>query len=219
MDAPRRTRQEGVEHVIPLSGAAAAILAGLPRIGRRDGFVFTTTGETAVSGWSRAKTTLDAASGVADWRLHDLRRTVATGLASMGVALPVVEKILNHVSGSFGGVAGVYQRFAFADEKREALDAWAARLARFRRGGGLMADSCQSAEGRLDNANCKSRARRPARGGGRSASGSRRSNGCRRRWRLADPRRRSTLAGLHRSTPESRFRDAVAGSSPNTDRG
>ena len=125
---PADRAKNGVEHVIPLSGAAAAILAGLPRIGRRDGFVFTTTGETAVSGWSRAKTTLDKASGVADWRLHDLRRTVATGLAGLGVAMPVVEKILNHVSGSFGGVAGVYQRFAFADEKRQALERWSSRL-------------------------------------------------------------------------------------------
>ena len=63
------------------------------------------------------------------WTIHDLRRTVATGLAGLGVAMPVVEKILNHVSGSFGGVAGVYQRFAFADEKRDALDKWAARVA------------------------------------------------------------------------------------------
>jgi integrase len=114
---------------VPLSDLALAILERVPRIGRHDGFVFTTTGKTAVSGWSKAKVTLDAASGVPDWRLHDLRRTVATGLAGLGVAMPVVEKILNHVSGSFGGVAGVYQRHAFAEEKREALDKWAARVA------------------------------------------------------------------------------------------
>ncbi len=101
----------------------------MPRIGKRDGFVFTTTGETAVSGWSKAKATLDAASGVADWRLHDIRRTVASGMAALGIALPVVEKILNHTSGSFGGVAGVYQRHDFAGEKRDALDKWARRVA------------------------------------------------------------------------------------------
>jgi integrase len=133
--------KNGVEHVIPLSDAATSILARAPRIGKRDGFVFTTTGETPVSGWSKAKTKLDAAileatrerddkaQPICGWRLHDLRRTVATGLAGLGVALPVVEKILNHVSGSFGGVAGVYQRFACVDEKREALDKWAARVA------------------------------------------------------------------------------------------
>ena len=102
--------------------------------------MFTTTGETAVSGWSKAKANLDdaileamqkedpKAEPLERWTMHDLRRTVATGLAGLGVALPVVEKILNHVSGSFGGVAGVYQRFAFATEKREALDKWAKRV-------------------------------------------------------------------------------------------
>jgi integrase len=125
---PAARAKNGVEHIIPLSDGAIEILRSLPHIGR-SGFVFTTTGETSVSGWSRAKSTMDAASGVADWTIHDLRRTFATGLAGLGVPLPVVEKILNHVSGSFGGVAGVYQRFAFADEKRAALDKWAARIA------------------------------------------------------------------------------------------
>ena len=138
---PAERAKNGVEHVIPLSAGAIGILAGLPRIGKRDGFVFTTTGKTAISGWSRAKANLDdailkamrkedpKAEPAPGWTVHDLRRTVATGLAGLGVAMPVVEKILNHVSGSFGGVAGVYQRFAFADEKRDALDKWAARVA------------------------------------------------------------------------------------------
>jgi len=126
---PGARAKNNVEHVVPLSAAALSILERVPRIGKRDGFVFTTTGETAISGWSKAKATLDTASSVAGWRLHDLRRTFATGLASIGIALPVVEKILNHTSGSFGGVAGVYQRHAFEDEKRDALDKWAARVA------------------------------------------------------------------------------------------
>lgn len=61
----------------------------------------------------------------ADWRVHDLRRTVATGMARLGVAQPVVEKVLNHQSGSFAGIVGVYQRYEYAKEKREALDGWA----------------------------------------------------------------------------------------------
>ena len=126
---PAERSKNGMEHVIPLSGTALSILQSIPRIAKRDGFVFTTTGETAVSGWSKAKATLDAASGVADWRLHDIRRTVASGMAALGIALPVVEKILNHTSGSFGGVAGVYQRHDFAGEKRDALDKWARRVA------------------------------------------------------------------------------------------
>jgi integrase len=134
---PAERVKNGVEHFIPLSDSALAILAGLPRIGGRDDYVFTTTGRTAVSGWSKAKGSLDQAMRKGDptpepilgWTLHDIRRTVATGLAGLGVPMPVVEKILNHVSGSFGGVAGVYQRFAFADEKREGLDKWAERVA------------------------------------------------------------------------------------------
>ena len=66
LDASGERAKNGIEHVVPLSDAALSILEGLPRIGRRDGFVFTTTGETPMSGWSRAKAALDAASGVAD---------------------------------------------------------------------------------------------------------------------------------------------------------
>jgi integrase len=58
------------------------------------------------------------------WRNHDLRRTVATGMAKLGVDLPVIEKVLNHSSGSFAGVVGIYQRHTFAQEKRQALDIW-----------------------------------------------------------------------------------------------
>jgi integrase len=67
--------------------------------------------------------------------LHDLRHTVATGLAKIGVSLPVIERILNHVSGSFGGIVGVYQHFKFPKEKREALTRWAAHVERIADGG------------------------------------------------------------------------------------
>jgi hypothetical protein len=60
--------------------------------------------------------------------LHDLRRTVATGLQSLGVRLEVTEAVLNHVSGTRGGIAGVYQRHDWASEKRAALDAWASHV-------------------------------------------------------------------------------------------
>ena len=59
------------------------------------------------------------------WVLHDIRRTVACGMARLGVNLPVIEKLLNHVSGSFAGIVGVYQRHSFADEKRAAMQTWA----------------------------------------------------------------------------------------------
>ena len=63
------------------------------------------------------------------WTLHDLRRTLATGLQKLGVRLEVTEAVLNHVSGSRAGIAGVYQRHSWADEKRAALDAWGAHVA------------------------------------------------------------------------------------------
>ena len=106
--------------------------------------MFTVTGDTPASGYSRAKIRLDAEilkirravaiergdnpndlTPIPSWTLHDLRRTGASGMARLGIQLPVIEKILNHTSGTFRGVVGVYQRHSFADEKRAALDAWA----------------------------------------------------------------------------------------------
>jgi integrase len=128
------------EHIIPLSDAAVAIIAQLPRIGAKGEFVFTTTGRTPVSGFSRAKLAIDKA--IADalrerggeppaaWTFHDLRRTVATNLQKLDVKLEVTEAVLNHVSGSRAGVVGIYQRHDYASEKREALDLWAARVAK-----------------------------------------------------------------------------------------
>jgi hypothetical protein len=99
---------------------------------------------TPFAGWSKAKAALDKASTEArskvaaasstiatplvPWTLHDLPRTVATGLQRLGVRLEVTEGVLNHISGSRGGIAGVYQRHDWATEKRAALDAWAAHV-------------------------------------------------------------------------------------------
>jgi hypothetical protein len=68
------------------------------------------------------------ATPLVPWSIHDLRRTVATGLQRLGVRLEVTEAVLNHISGSRGGIAGVYQRHDWANEKRAALDAWAAHV-------------------------------------------------------------------------------------------
>jgi len=65
-----------------------------------------------------------------DWTLHDLRRTFATGLASLGVQIPVIEKLLNHVSGSFGGIVSVYQRYDYMPEMREAIETWEVHVLR-----------------------------------------------------------------------------------------
>jgi hypothetical protein len=67
---------------------------------------------------------------VTNWRIHDLRRTLATGLQRLGVRLEVTEAVLNHISGSRAGIVGVYQRHDWADEKRAALDAWAIHVKR-----------------------------------------------------------------------------------------
>ncbi|MGA7959611.1 MAG: hypothetical protein WCA26_21415, partial [Xanthobacteraceae bacterium] len=86
-------------------------------------------GERGVfSGWSNSKARLDRRSGVSGWTLHDVRRTVATGLQKLGVRLEVTEAVLNHVSGSRAGIVGLYQRHDWADEKRAALDAWGAHV-------------------------------------------------------------------------------------------
>ena len=119
--------KNAVPQTIPLSLAASTVLQQVPRIADSKR-VFTTKGKTAVSGWSRAKAKLDELSGVSDWRIHDLRRTVATGLQRLGVNLQTIEAVLGHTSGSRSGVVGVYQRHSFDAEKRAALDAWGAHV-------------------------------------------------------------------------------------------
>ncbi len=135
---PRERAKNDHAHVIPLSDPVVAILKALPRIASKDGYVFTTNGRAPVSGFAKAKDRLDdfmlkaMRKGAAEpdkielprWTLHDLRRTFASGAARLGINLPVIEKVLNHVSGSFGGIVGVYQRHSFADEKRAALETW-----------------------------------------------------------------------------------------------
>ena len=91
------------------------------------------TGRTAISGFSKAKARLDRASGVGlsgrdEWRGIDVRRSVTTFMAEMGIALHAVDKLLNHVSGAIRGVAAVYNKHGYTDERRRALDAWAHRL-------------------------------------------------------------------------------------------
>jgi integrase len=115
--------KNGEPHDIPLSAPALALLMDVPSIGDSD-YVFTTNGKTTISGWSRAKFDLDKIAVVTDWRLHDLRRVVATGLQKLGTPLQVTEAVLGHISGSRAGVVGIYQRHNYANEKRAALEAW-----------------------------------------------------------------------------------------------
>jgi integrase len=112
-------------HIVPLAPLAREILATMADDGD---LVFTTTGRSPVSGWSKIKARLDDAMGIPPWRLHDLRRTAATGMAEIGIAPHIVEAALNHVSGAKAGVAGTYNRAAYAPEKRVALERWASHV-------------------------------------------------------------------------------------------
>jgi integrase len=123
---PKERAKNRRQHDIPLSDSAAALLRGLPRIGDSD-FIFTLSGHRPICCYHLVKNRIDAllVDDMPAWVFHDLRRTFASGLARLGVNLPVIEKLLNHVSGSFAGIVGVYQRHAFADEKRGAMQTWA----------------------------------------------------------------------------------------------
>lgn len=118
-------------HIVPLTPMAIDILTNWPRLVGSP-FVFPARGkpDQAYTGYSKGKRNLDKAVELHDWTLHDLRRTAATGMARDGVPPHVVERLLNHVSGTFGGVAGVYNRFAYLDEMRGALTAWDGHIAR-----------------------------------------------------------------------------------------
>lgn len=120
---PSERSKNGKPHVVPLSPFALKILNEVPRFLDCD-YVFTTTRKSPVSGFSKMLRRLSEGSMTSDWRLHDLRRTAASGMARAGVAPHVVEKVLNHISGTISGVAAVYNRYAYDAEKREALDNW-----------------------------------------------------------------------------------------------
>jgi integrase len=131
---PTRTKNSR-QHEVPLSRQAKAILERQPKRKGRD-FIFG-IGELGFSGWSDCKARLDQAllaarrkhsrkaKAMTDWRLHDLRRSCATGMAELGVQPHIIEAVLNHVSGHKGGVAGIYNRAKYADEMRKALQTWA----------------------------------------------------------------------------------------------
>jgi integrase len=113
-------------HVVPLPPLARSILATLKRVSNE--FVFSTTGRSPISGWARIKGRLDAEMQIPPWRLHDLRRTAATGMAEISIPPHIVEAALNHISGAKAGVAGTYNRAAYTQEKRVALERWAEHL-------------------------------------------------------------------------------------------
>jgi integrase len=121
---PKERTKNGRAHTVPLSPQAMTVIKATPRI--VGDFVFTTAGNVPVAEFSRIKRLLDARlpADMKPWRIHDLRRSTATGLARIGTDIVVVEKVLNHASGAFRGIVGTYQRHGFDDERRVALDRW-----------------------------------------------------------------------------------------------
>ncbi|WP_171070291.1 tyrosine-type recombinase/integrase [Methylobacterium terricola] len=142
---PAVRTKNSLEHVVPLSPQAIAILDAAPRIAGA-GYVLTRSGTTAAADYSAGKKRLDAAMlaiatkeepeqgrdlkavSVPPWRLHDLRRTCSSGMARLKVTPHVIEAVLNHRSGTISGVAAVYNRYAYFDEKRAALETWARKV-------------------------------------------------------------------------------------------
>jgi integrase len=128
---PRERAKNDRAHEVHLSVLAVEILQSLPRLEANRRLAFSTNGANPVSGFSRAKAALDArmehhAGGpLAGWILHDLRRTAATGMAKLNIAPHVTDRVLGHVSGTIRGVAAVYNRHAYIDERKAAVETWA----------------------------------------------------------------------------------------------
>ncbi len=140
---PGDRTKNGRDHEVDLSDQALVVIADIPKTGPH---VFPARGEGAARGFSATKRQLNRRvreAGEAEldtgeepeelpdastWRLHDLRRTAATGMAALGVAPHVVERVLNHVSGSQGGLVGVYQRHEYRTERKAALAAWGSKV-------------------------------------------------------------------------------------------
>ncbi len=119
-------------HTFPYGELASAVLTNIPRLNE---YVFPAARDrlkdkpaTTFNGWGKPKVALDTACSIAPWTLHDLRRTFATNLAALGTPIHVTEKLLNHISGTVSGVAAIYNRHAYMDEMRAAIDAWEKRL-------------------------------------------------------------------------------------------
>ena len=128
---PATRSKNSKAHIVHLSSLAISIIESLPRLS--GSLVFSTTGTSAVSGYSTAKARVDEymrakLNGVRlpGWTLHDLRRTATTIMAEeLKIAPHVVDKILNHTAGTISGVARVYNRAEYLDERKAALEAWA----------------------------------------------------------------------------------------------
>lgn len=132
---PRENTKSDRQHEVPLSALAVSTLEACRPLGI---FIFTSMGEKPFENVSRGKAELDrlikkarkerGELNIGAWRLHDLRRTAASGIARLGVAPHVIEKVLNHTSGIISGVAAVYNRHQYTKEVGEALELWESHI-------------------------------------------------------------------------------------------
>lgn len=127
---PGSRTKNGLTHVVPLAPAALSIVeAWLDKADEEDGApLFSRVGEPLESNAIAKAARLKLQVAKSPWTPHDIRRTVATGMAAMDIAPHIIEAVLNHISGFKAGVAGVYNRNTYEPEKRRALDMWAERL-------------------------------------------------------------------------------------------
>jgi len=124
---PPEAVKNGRRHTFPIGAMAKTILEGIPR---KSPYVFPARRrEGPFAGFSASKAHLDKTAGVKDWTLHDLRRTFATNLAALGVPPHVVERLLNHVTGTLSPIALRYNKATYDKEMRAALELWESRLA------------------------------------------------------------------------------------------
>lgn len=152
---PEARTKNKCEHFVPLAPSVITILRNMPRVQiatevngttklENSPLILTTTGTTPISGFSGAKKKLDKAMKritladaaklgcdpvvIAPWRIHDLRRSVASGMRRIGISLDIVERTLNHTSGVNGGLVAVYQVDELLPDRRRALELWAAHV-------------------------------------------------------------------------------------------
>lgn len=125
---PGDRTKNGVPQFLPMTPRFRAILASCQRSNGPCIFPSRKDPQKSFTGWSKAKKKLDQTAGFKDWTLHDLRRTGASNMAKLKVPPHIIEKILNHVSETFDGVAGIYNQYEYREEMRDALDIWAAHL-------------------------------------------------------------------------------------------
>jgi integrase len=131
---PNQRTKNAKPHTVHLSEQAIAVLKQANNHSR---FVFSVSGVHPFQDFSHAKRELDKLSGVTGWHLHDLRRTCVSGMARLGIAPHVADKILNHQSGTISGVAAVYQRHEFLTERKQALEQWGAHVAQILSGSSI----------------------------------------------------------------------------------